>query len=128
VAVGLAFAAAADLVVAVGSTRLLLVALGVLLLGLGFMFAHSSLLTTATQFADKARGTAMSLVAFAFMVGGAVGTALGGRLIEATSYREFYLIGGVALVVLSAAALLAVPKADAPPAGQAQVAGANAEG
>ena len=128
VAVGLAFAAAADLVVAVGSAQLFSVALGVLLLGLGFMFAHSSLLTTATQFADKARGTAMSLVAFAFMVGGAVGTALGGRLIEATSYREFYLIGGAALVTLSVAAQLAVPRADAPPAGHALLAEANADG
>ena len=84
-------------------------AIGVLLLGLGFMFAHSSLLTTATQFAAKARGTAMSLVAFAFMVGGAIGTALGGRIIEATSYHEFYLIGGVGLVVLTLVALVAVP-------------------
>ncbi len=80
-----------------------------LLLGLGFMFAHSSLLTTATQFAAKARGTAMSLVAFAFMVGGAIGTALGGRIIEATSYREFYLIGGVGLAALTLVALVAVP-------------------
>jgi predicted MFS family arabinose efflux permease len=110
VAVGLALAAAADLVVVVGSSQLALVALGVLLLGLGFMFAHSSLLTTATQFAAKARGTAMSLVAFAFMVGGALGTALGGRLIEATSYREFYLVGGVALAALTLVALVAVPK------------------
>ena len=84
-------------------------AVGVLLLGLGFMFAHSSLLTTATQFAAKARGTAMSLVAFSFMVGGAIGTALGGRIIEATSYREFYLIGGVGLVALTLVALVAVP-------------------
>ncbi len=83
--------------------------IGVLLLGLGFMFAHSSLLTTATQFAAKARGTAMSLVAFAFMVGGAIGTALGGRIIEATSYHEFYLIGGVGLAALTLVALVAVP-------------------
>ena len=110
VAVGLALAAAADLVVAFGGAQLALVALGVLLLGLGFMFAHSSLLTTATQFAEKARGTAMSLVAFSFMVGGAIGTALGGRLIEATSYREFYLVGGAALVALTVIALVAVPK------------------
>ena len=95
---------------AVGSSQLLLVGIGVLLLGLGFMFAHSSLLTTATQFAQKARGTAMSLVAFAFMVGGAIGTALGGRLIEAASYREFYLIGGVSLVALTLIALVAVPR------------------
>lgn len=115
VAAGLAFAAAADLVVAAGSTQLVLVAFGVLRLGLGFMFAHSSLLTTATQFAEKAHGTAISLVAFAFMVGGAVETALGGRLIEATTYREFYLIGGVALVAVSVIALVCVPKAKAPP-------------
>jgi predicted MFS family arabinose efflux permease len=110
VAVGLASAATADLLVAFGSTQLAVAALGVLLLGLGFMFAHSSLLTTATQFAETARGTAMSLVAFSFMVGGALGTALGGRLIESTSYRDFYLAGGVALAALSAIALLAVPK------------------
>jgi len=110
VAVGLALAAAADLTVAFGSSRLALVGVGVLLLGLGFMFAHSSLLTTATQFAQKARGTAMSLVAFAFMVGGAIGTALGGRLIEAASYREFYLIGGASLVALTLIALVAVPR------------------
>ena len=110
VAVGLALAAAADLVVAFGGAQLALVAIGVLLLGLGFMFAHSSLLTTATQFAEKARGTAMSLVAFSFMVGGAIGTALGGRLIEATSYRELYLVGGSALAALTLIALVAVPR------------------
>ncbi len=109
VAVGLAFAAAADLLVVAGSTHLAVMAVAVLLLGLGFMLAHSSLLTTATQFAAKARGTAMSLVAFAFMVGGAIGTALGGRIIEATSYHQFYLIGGVGLVVLTLVALVAVP-------------------
>jgi predicted MFS family arabinose efflux permease len=109
VALGLACAAAADLFVVVGSTHLAVMAVAVLLLGLGFMLAHSSLLTTATQFAAKARGTAMSLVAFAFMVGGAIGTALGGRIIEATGYREFYLIGGVGLAALTLVSLVAVP-------------------
>ena len=84
-----------------------------------YLLLHGEL-PTATQFADKARGTAMSLVAFAFMVGGAIGTALGGRVIEATSYREFYLIGGVCLVALSAVALVAVPKAVAPREAQGQ--------
>jgi predicted MFS family arabinose efflux permease len=109
-AVGLASAAVADLLVAIGPAQVTLAAVSLLLLGLGFMFTHSSLLTTATQFAERARGAAMSLVAFAFMVGGALGTALGGRLIEATSYREFYFVGGVALVALSVIALVAVPK------------------
>ena len=35
----------------------------------------------ATEFAQKSRGAAMSLVAFFFMGGGGVGTAIGGRLI-----------------------------------------------
>jgi predicted MFS family arabinose efflux permease len=109
VAMGLALAAAADLLVVVGGSHLGVVAIAVLLLGLGFMFAHSSLLTTATQFAAKARGTAMSLVAFSFMVGGAVGTTIGGRIIEATSYGELYLVGGVGLAVLTVVALVAVP-------------------
>jgi len=53
---------------------------------------------------------AMSLVAFAFMVGGALGTALGGRFIEATGYRQFYLVGGVGLGALTVVALVTVPK------------------
>ena len=109
VALGLASAAAADLLVAAAGTHLAGFAIAVLLLGLGFMFAHSSLLTTATQFAEKARGAAMSLVAFAFMVGGSVGTMLAGRVILGTSYRDLYLAFGTALVALSAAALAAVP-------------------
>jgi predicted MFS family arabinose efflux permease len=109
VALGLSLAAAADFVVAFGSTQVALAAVGVLLLGLGFMFAHSSLLTTATQFAERARGAAMSLVAFAFMVGGAVGTTHGGRLIEATGYRELYVFGGLGLVALTLIALVVVP-------------------
>ena len=53
---------------------------------MGFMLAHSTLLTIATEFASKARGVAMSLVAFAFMGGGGIGTALGGRLIRAGGF------------------------------------------
>ena len=73
--------AAADLLWPRLGSHLGVFAVAILLLGLGFMFAHSSLLTTATQFAEKARGAAMSLIAFAFMVGGSLGTMLGGRII-----------------------------------------------
>jgi predicted MFS family arabinose efflux permease len=51
----------------------------------------------------------MSLVAFSFMVGGAIGTAVGGRVIIGTSYRDCYMVYGLALVALSAVALAAVP-------------------
>ena len=109
VALGLGSAAAADLVLAAAGSHLAAFAVAVLLLGLGFMFAHSSLLTTATQFAEKARGAAMSLVAFAFMVGGSLGTMLGGRIILGASYRDLYLSFGVALVALGVVAMVAVP-------------------
>jgi predicted MFS family arabinose efflux permease len=103
---GLALAALADGVVFVSAGSLAFTTVGVFALGLGFMTAHSTLLTMATEFAAKARGTAMSLVTFAFMVGGAVGTSLGGRLVEATSYSTLYASFGVALAVLAASAML----------------------
>ena len=109
VALGLVSAAAADLIVAGWGSHLSAFAIAVLLLGLGFMFAHSSLLTTATQFAEKSRGAAMSLVAFAFMVGGSVGTMLGGRIVLTASYRDMYIAYGAALLVTSGLALIAIP-------------------
>lgn len=98
---GLGLAAVADGLVLLSSGSLVLTTVGVFALGLGFMTAHSTLLTIATEFAAKARGTAMSLVTFAFMIGGAVGTSLGGRLVEASSYSTLYAVYGVALAVLA---------------------------
>ena len=97
VALGLGSAAAADLLLATLGSHLAAFAVAILLLGLGFMFAHSSLLTMATEFAESARGAAMSLIAFAFMVGGSGGTMLGGRIILGASYQTLYLGFGVAL-------------------------------
>jgi predicted MFS family arabinose efflux permease len=108
VALALVVAAAADLVVALGSGQLALFAVGALLLGLGFMLAHSSLLTFATQFAERARGTAMSLVAFCFMVGGSIGTMIGGRVVLSAGYPVLYAVFGAGLVLLSAVALVAI--------------------
>jgi predicted MFS family arabinose efflux permease len=77
---------------------------GVALLGIGFMLAQSSLLTMATEFAQKARGTAMSLVAFCFMGGGGVGTAIGGKIISSVGYTSFYGLYGLFLLVLAGVA------------------------
>lgn len=97
--IGLALAALADIVIYFFGDTLWLFVIGVALLGLGFIFTHSTLLTRATEFAQKARGAAMSLVAFFFMGGGGVGTAIGGRLITATSISSLFLIYGIALTV-----------------------------
>lgn len=70
----------------------------VLLLGFGFIFTHSTLLTRATEFAQKARGAAMSLVAFCFMGGGGLGAALGGALITRWGLSNLFYIFAIALL------------------------------
>ncbi len=103
--IGLATATAANALFGAFGTSLTVTVCGVGLLGFGFMLAHSSLLTRATMFAMKARGTAVSLVTFCFMGGGGVGTVFGGKIIAGSSYSSFFtLCGGVlaALLVLAA--------------------------
>ena len=107
-AIGLAIAAAADLIVFFGASSLLATGVGIFLLGLGLMTAHSTLLTLATEFADKARGSAMSLVAFAFMGGGALGTQLGARIIGLASFDTLYATYGIGAVLLAAVAIPAL--------------------
>jgi len=97
---GLTSAAISDALFFLSGGILWVLILGVALLGLGFMLAHSTLLTVATEFAAKARGAAMSLVAFCFMGGGGVGTAIGGRLINSIGYESFFSYYGAALFIL----------------------------
>lgn len=97
--IGLLSATASDLTIYFGGSTLSVLVISVALLGTGFIFTHSTLLTRATEFADKARGAAMSLVAFCFMIGGGIGTALGGKLITAFDISEVFLTFGIALLV-----------------------------
>jgi predicted MFS family arabinose efflux permease len=103
---GLISAVLADFVLSGVEQSPLAFTLGVGLLGVGFMLAHSSLLTIATEFARTARGTAMSLVAFCFMGGGGIGTALGGAAIGSLGFSHFYALYGVLLFGLLIAARL----------------------
>jgi predicted MFS family arabinose efflux permease len=107
-AAGLISASAADALVFWAGGSLPALAIGIGLLGLGFMLAHSTLLTIATEFASRARGMAMSLVAFAFMGGGGIGTALGGRLIRDGGFARLYGVYAIALAVLVVAAVIVV--------------------
>ncbi|GAB4267729.1 MFS transporter [Thermincola ferriacetica] len=97
---GLTSATIADILFFLGGNILGVLIAGVALLGLGFMLAHSTLLTIATEFAAKARGAAMSLVAFCFMGGGGIGTALGGKLIKSVGFETFFSYYGMALFIL----------------------------
>ena len=105
---GLISACAADAIVFAAGGVLPALIVGVALLGLGFMLAHSSLLTIATEFAPRARGMAMSLVAFAFMGGGGLGTAIGGRMVRAGGFALFYGVYALALALLVVVALIVV--------------------
>nr|WP_244835444.1 MFS transporter [Clostridium sp. BJN0001] len=96
---GLLSASIADMIIFYFGSNIYLLILGVSLLGLGFILTHSTLLTRATGFAQKARGAAMSLVAFCFMGGGGVGTAIGGKIIIAYSLNSLFIIYGLALIV-----------------------------
>jgi predicted MFS family arabinose efflux permease len=108
---GLIVAMAADFLLYGIKTSSLMLIIGVALLGIGFMLAHSSLLTFATEFAKMARGTAMSLVAFCFMGGGGVGTAIGGKVISSIGYARFYGLYGLFLFGLVMATLMIVREA-----------------
>lgn len=99
ISLGLSLAAIADIIIYYFGASIYLLILGVALLGLGFILTHSTLLTRATGFAQKARGAAMSLVAFCFMGGGGVGTAIGGKIISQYSLNSLFIIYGSALVV-----------------------------
>jgi predicted MFS family arabinose efflux permease len=105
---GLISAMVADIVFFVANIHPVVLVAGVAFLGIGFMLAHSTLLTIATEFAKAARGTAMSLVAFCFMGGGGVGAAIGGRVIASVGYSRFYVLFGILLFGLVAAARVLV--------------------
>ncbi|MFL0195747.1 MFS transporter [Clostridium sp. WILCCON 0269] len=97
--IGLISASLADIVIYFSGTNIFMLVLGVALLGIGFIFTHSTLLTRATEFAQKSRGSAMSLVAFCFMGGGGLGTAIGGRVIMVYGINALFVIYGSLLIV-----------------------------
>lgn len=82
----------------------------VIALGAGFVFCHTTLQTRATEL-DAARGTAISLFAFALFVGSALGTALFGWLLATSGYDVVLLAAGAALLALAVLA----PRLTAPP-------------
>lgn len=96
--IGLLSASLADIIIYFIGTNIFMLIVGIVLLGLGFIFTHSTLLTRATEFAQKARGSAMSLVAFCFMGGGGFGTAIGGRIISGYGINSLFITYGLLLL------------------------------
>jgi YNFM family putative membrane transporter len=74
-------------------------------IGLGFYQLHNTLQTLATQMAPAARGTALSLFAFCFFLGQAVGVAAGAQVVDGLGAE--WLFFAAALLLPLAGVLLA---------------------
>lgn len=68
-----------------------------LVMGAGWPVAHAVLQTRATALKAAARGSSLSLFAFSLFVGGALGTAAHGLLIEGPGYPAVMAAGGLGL-------------------------------
>ncbi len=84
-----------------------------LLAGAGFALCHSTLQTRATETFPQARSTAVALFAFSLFLGGGVGTALTGQIIDLLNYNVTLIGSGILLVAFAFTAsrlLLGLPK------------------
>ena len=76
----------------------------VILLGMGYYTMHGTLQTRATEMAPEARGTAISLFAFAFFMGQSTGPILLGRILQARGYPAAFITAGLGLAALAGTA------------------------
>ncbi|MBC3887901.1 MFS transporter [Acetobacterium paludosum] len=107
VVIGLSLAFTANMLLITAGSMLPVVVIAVGIMGFGFMMAHSTFLTIATEFAAKGRGYATSLVAFFFMSGGGIGTAIGGQIVSGSGYLILFAIYGVGILLVTIGAILA---------------------
>lgn len=103
---GLLLVAAANALFVTIGTVLVFVIIGICLMGLGFILAHSTFVTIATEFAAKARSYATSMVAFFFMGGGGLGTAIGGRIVGSFGMNTLFIAYGLGLVLVISGVML----------------------
>jgi predicted MFS family arabinose efflux permease len=76
---------------------------GVALLGLGYVALHTTLQTRATELVPEARSTAVAIFALCLFLGGAVGSAAFGPLVDAGWHGPFLLTCGLGLLALTGA-------------------------
>lgn len=82
-----------------------LFAAGLVMLALGYLALHTTLQTRATELVPEARGTAVALFAFSLFMGGALGAAAFGPLVDHGWHRLFLGICGVSLLALGGVAV-----------------------
>jgi predicted MFS family arabinose efflux permease len=80
-------------------------AIAIIMLGFGYIALHTTLQTRATELAPEARGTAVALFAFCLFLGGAVGSAAFGPIVDHGWHRPFLAFCGMSLLALGAIAV-----------------------
>jgi predicted MFS family arabinose efflux permease len=73
---------------------------GIFFFGLGYFAMHGSLQTRATELKPELRATAVSLFAFMFFVGQAVGPIIFGQIKAASGYTAAFLVNCVVIAAL----------------------------
>lgn len=71
-------------------------------MGLGFYQLHNTLQTLATQMAPAARGTALSLFAFFFFLGQAIGVSVGAVVVDELGAKGLFAASALLLPLLGA--------------------------
>jgi len=86
--------------------------IGVSLIGFGiaFIFMQSSLIGTAQEKLPTARGTAMSLASFCMFVGGATGTVLNGKLMDASGPAKIFFNASFIMFIVGVLAALFIAR------------------
>ena len=64
-----------------------------------FIFLQSTLVSAVQEMLPNAKGTAMSVASFNIFVGGAIGTGINARIIEAYSVSRIYLIAAFLILI-----------------------------
>jgi predicted MFS family arabinose efflux permease len=74
----------------------------VIVLGMGYYTMHGTLQTRATELAPHTRGAAISLFAFFFFLGQALGPQLLGSILKRQGYAAAFIVAGVGLFLTAA--------------------------
>jgi len=92
------------------TTNLYVIGASLIGFGIAFIFMQSSLIGTAQEKLPTARGTAMSLASFCMFVGGATGTVLNGKLMDASGPAKIFFNASFIMFIVGVLAALFIAR------------------